>query len=763
MNTLSPALMASTSEVLLAAASTWMGYLARLAAAAQPQPQQQQPQPTCCTSQQPMNPHFPVSPPFPPAGGRGAAEPSGPPTAAAAAATAAAVCSRSDAGPAPAPAAADGPPCAVPLPTPAEVASLVSCGLGPVLISTVRQHLQATLETQAIPAFWKAMTQCRKAAAAGDDDAVEQHLLAGLQGLCAVVDEHCAGQQQLAAMVTAALLQGCSAASPMPAAAATATQPPATVAAAAALYSEQALSLVPVVARLTKQYRTAVSALLMATAEISVSELLVLYFSSKLSQLAQTLAPLEQLLEAQEDGVSGGSATAPGGTATAAGGIAMDAGCGGGGGSGGLLAAMAATGFGTLALSGGGGNGGGVRRVSECGGGGGGGGGRRISDAVEGVAILMGSAVGESTENSPPSSLQHKALQPSAVAAAMGSSWVRRLVAVCVCLSRLSLDPAGEEAVEAAVSHHVQRLLYRLAWGVFDREVLPAANRAANRIPLEFLRLVTAGDSGSGSATATPASASTCVRTATGTAPLSAAATARNGASEQTPQPETPASAATAVCCGGGATGGGGAIGGLAEPGTEVRTLTEWRLRLSYLVYETLGRLRISEMFDIVVDYPDSLPAIRDLATCLRHTNLQSLFVSSFKRALQQRLLHAGASATGIIHQYVATIRAMREIDPSGSLLHAVAQPIREYLRGRSDTIKCLVSMVTQDGGGPNGESLLEELQAAAAASGAAAAATMDLDNDTSKEDADERVLRVATATATAGFPGVLPSPAGAA
>ncbi|GFR52612.1 hypothetical protein Agub_g15128, partial [Astrephomene gubernaculifera] len=137
--------------------------------------------------------------------------------------------------------------------------------------------------------------------------------------------------------------------------------------------------------------------------------------------------------------------------------------------------------------------------------------------------------------------------------------------------------------------------------------------------------------------------------------------------------------------------------GGLAEPGSEGRTLAEWRLRLSYLVFETLGRLRLGQMFDIVVDYPDSLPAIRDLAACLRHTNLQSLFVSSFRRSLQQRLLHAGASATGIIHQYVATIRTMREIDPSGCLLHAVAAPLRAYLRRRSDTIRCLVGLVTQD------------------------------------------------------------------
>jgi anaphase-promoting complex subunit 2 len=83
-------------------------------------------------------------------------------------------------------------------------------------------------------------------------------------------------------------------------------------------------------------------------------------------------------------------------------------------------------------------------------------------------------------------------------------------------------------------------------------------------------------------------------------------------------------------------------------------------------MYETLGQLRISEMFDIVVDYPDSLPACRDTAECLRHTNLRRAFVTQFRRAVQQRLLHAGAATTGIIHQYVSSIRALRGVDPSG-------------------------------------------------------------------------------------------------
>ena len=165
-------------------------------------------------------------------------------------------------------------------------------------------------------------------------------------------------------------------------------------------------------------------------------------------------------------------------------------------------------------------------------------------------------------------------------------------------------------------------------------QVLPAASRAAGRIPLEFLRLVIAGDPGShggsggggygygkdggGGGDGTPRHVQHTHHqqhqhqhvntTATGVTSSTAAAATTTGYNG-----------------GGGYNAGynGGDYCGLAEPGTEARTLSEWRLRLSYLVFETLGRLRVSQMFDIVVDYPDSLPAVRDLAACLRHTNLQ--------------------------------------------------------------------------------------------------------------------------------------------
>ena len=50
----------------------------------------------------------------------------------------------------------------------------------------------------------------------------------------------------------------------------------------------------------------------------------------------------------------------------------------------------------------------------------------------------------------------------------------------------------------------------------------------------------------------------------------------------------------------------------------------EWRARLEYAAHEHLGAVRTSEFFDVIVDFPDSLPAVDDLRRCLRRTTLPS-------------------------------------------------------------------------------------------------------------------------------------------
>ncbi|KAF8103771.1 hypothetical protein N665_0185s0043 [Sinapis alba] len=144
--------------------------------------------------------------------------------------------------------------------------------------------------------------------------------------------------------------------------------------------------------------------------------------------------------------------------------------------------------------------------------------------------------------------------------------------------------------------------------------------------------------------------------------------------------------------------------------------IVRWKLRLEYFAYETLQDLRIAKLFEIIVDYPESSPAIEDLKQCLEYTGQHSKLVESFISSLKYRLLTAGASTNDILHQYVSTIKALRAIDPAGVFLEAVGEPIKDYLRGRKDTIKCIVTMLT-DGSGGNangsgnpGDSLLEEL-----------------------------------------------------
>lgn len=77
-----------------------------------------------------------------------------------------------------------------------------------------------------------------------------------------------------------------------------------------------------------------------------------------------------------------------------------------------------------------------------------------------------------------------------------------------------------------------------------------------------------------------------------------------------------------------------------------------------------------------------------------------------------------GAATADIIQQYVGTIKALAHCDPGGAILAAVAAPVRAYLRGRRDTIRCIVTMLTADEDDGGEASLLAELGNTEAAGG---------------------------------------------
>ncbi|KAF8964931.1 hypothetical protein BDZ97DRAFT_1904250 [Flammula alnicola] len=116
--------------------------------------------------------------------------------------------------------------------------------------------------------------------------------------------------------------------------------------------------------------------------------------------------------------------------------------------------------------------------------------------------------------------------------------------------------------------------------------------------------------------------------------------------------------------------------------------------RFDFHINKTLCDLRTKEIFDIIIDYPDSAGALLDLRDCLQDI-------------AESRLLHPGAETKLILQQYVATIKCLRIVDPPGVLLFNVADPIRRYLRERPDTIRSIVANLVGDD--DSGDSLVDE------------------------------------------------------
>lgn len=119
--------------------------------------------------------------------------------------------------------------------------------------------------------------------------------------------------------------------------------------------------------------------------------------------------------------------------------------------------------------------------------------------------------------------------------------------------------------------------------------------------------------------------------------------------------------------------------------------------KFDYHICKVLCELRTAEIFDIIVDYPESKVALMDLKECMERADGRSNLVQTLRKLNKKRLLHPGADTKDILTQYVSTIRCLRILDPPGVLLYKVADPIRRYLRERPDTIRCIVANLVGD------------------------------------------------------------------
>ncbi|PVI06979.1 hypothetical protein DM02DRAFT_609353 [Periconia macrospinosa] len=110
-----------------------------------------------------------------------------------------------------------------------------------------------------------------------------------------------------------------------------------------------------------------------------------------------------------------------------------------------------------------------------------------------------------------------------------------------------------------------------------------------------------------------------------------------------------------------------------------------------------LGRARVENLFDFVINWDRSLGAILDLKEYLKLDGAKEFLKNHFSRQVSRRLLHQGATTTYILNVYISIIRAFHRLEPKGVLLQSVARPIRRYLKDREDTARIIISSLLID------------------------------------------------------------------
>ncbi|KAH9281949.1 Anaphase-promoting complex subunit 2 [Echinococcus granulosus] len=111
----------------------------------------------------------------------------------------------------------------------------------------------------------------------------------------------------------------------------------------------------------------------------------------------------------------------------------------------------------------------------------------------------------------------------------------------------------------------------------------------------------------------------------------------------------------------------------------------------SQLVYTTFYSVRRSELFTIMMDYPDSHPAVMDLKAYLMETRALQDLIDTLSKEVSSRLLQPGVHTDEVLLAYGCLVRGLREIDPSSVAQDIVCRPVASCLRERDDAVRCIV------------------------------------------------------------------------
>lgn len=105
-----------------------------------------------------------------------------------------------------------------------------------------------------------------------------------------------------------------------------------------------------------------------------------------------------------------------------------------------------------------------------------------------------------------------------------------------------------------------------------------------------------------------------------------------------------------------------------------------------------IAALRISELFDVVLEWPASKGALDDLKASVTTPQRRWQLTDAFSADLQRRLLHPARSTLDILRVYISMIRTFHTLDHSKVLLSRVVPSLQLYLVQREDAVRIVVT-----------------------------------------------------------------------
>lgn len=124
--------------------------------------------------------------------------------------------------------------------------------------------------------------------------------------------------------------------------------------------------------------------------------------------------------------------------------------------------------------------------------------------------------------------------------------------------------------------------------------------------------------------------------------------------------------------------------------------------RLVHFLPDQFLLYRSSQLFNLIRDYPSSLPAIEELCTVLQLTCQYDFVADSIKNQLQDRLLIPGAHTEDILQMYLRTNKVVSLLFKNANrkrsdVFQKVTSSVIHHLHKRKDSVKCIVSTMLEN------------------------------------------------------------------